>query len=625
MIIINFIEINNFRSIVKLERGLNPNQLNIIVGQNDIGKSNFLKALNLFFNGETEIGNTLRFIDDFSKYAITPNKKAEEIKIKITFKIPERFKDKENLVWTKTWRKEGIINSNDIKTVSGKEPIGRSGGLQWIKKIKFKYVPAIRGSEYFNYLMGDLHDALSEISPTAFNDASTKFVDGLKSQVELLVQNITTELGYSSQIGMPSDFKLLFSTLDFSLNKGGAMISLNKRGDGIKAQHIPIILKFIANHYKSSAGKAVINPDTIWGFEEPENNMEMGNAFKLSKIFANFSDDLQIFINTHSPAFYSLAKEFTGKTNLYLVKSENEKSGTKLNKIVVDDIQILDKEVGILPIITDYIAKEVEQRQSAERKAEELSKLKSNTKILVLSEDSDLTHVKKIFEIQDFDLTTTEFISYEGRSNLLAAMQSCKIKLTDKPELTDIIFHRDSDIYDNDENDKDRIKDRLSNLNKLGSGEIKYHLFKTEGYDLESYFINAEHINSLYPEFTIDVINSLIDEATNETEEKSLDKLYSKIEQFKKEFESRGELHKFSHSEAIKKVKKLYNDNRERYRYGKTVLGVLIAKLSKDYGNINLLQKTDKIGISILKDIIRPIERRNQQLSMDFLQEECIE
>lgn len=601
MIIINSIEINNFRSIIKLDKGLHPNQLNIIVGQNDIGKSNFLKALNLFFNGETEIGNTFRFNDDFSKYAITPNKKAEEIKIKIDFKTPERFKEKENLIWTKVWRKEGIV-LNEIKTQSGKVPTGRSGAFQWVKKIKFKYVPAIRGTEYFNYLMGDLHDALSEINPAAFNDASVKFVDGLKSQVELLVQNITTELGYSSQIGMPSDFKLLFSTLDFSLNKGGAMISLNKRGDGIKAQHIPIILKFIANHYKSITGKAVINPDTIWGFEEPENNMEMGNAFKLSKIFANFSEDLQIFINTHSPAFYSLAKEFTDKTNLYLVKSVNEKIGTKLNSIAIANIQIFDKEVGILPIITDYISKEVELRQSAEKKAEELKKLKSNTNILVLSEDKELSYVKKIFEIQGYDMETTEFISYETRSNLLAAMQSCKITLSDKPDLTNIIFHRDSDIYNNDEIDKERVNERLGNLNK--SSKIKHHLFQTEYYDIESYFINEEHINYLYPNFEIERLKELIIEATEEAKEKSLDKLYNKIEVFRKDAESKGEGYKFSYPKTIIKLKSEYEANPIRYRYGKTVLGLLVGKLQNGFGTVNLLQKSDKINIEKLKKII---------------------
>ncbi len=291
---------------------------------------------------------------------------------------------------------------------------------------------------------------------------------------------------------------------------------------------------------------------------------------------------------------------------MFLVKSENEKSGTKLNEIAVANIQIFDKEVGILPIITDYIAKEVELRQSAERKAEELSKLKSDTKILVLSEDADLTYVKKIFEIQGFDMATTEFISYEGRSNLLAAMQSCKIKLTDKPELTDIVFHRDSDIYDNDEIDKDKVKDRLVSLNK--TGKIKHHLFQTAGYDLESYFINAEHINNLYPAFEIDAINKFIEEATVETKEKSMNKLYNKIEQFRKEFELKGELYKFSQSKEITKIQKLYDDNQERYRYGKGVLGILIAKLSKGNGNIDLLQNSDKIDIPFLKEIIKPVE-----------------
>ena len=601
MIIISSIEINNFRSIVKLDKGLNTNQLNIIVGQNDIGKSNFLKALNLFFNGETELGNPFRFTDDFSKYANTPNKKAEEIKIKITFQKPYRFKDKENLVWTKVWRKEGIVLS-DIKTQSGKELSGRSGTLQWVKKIKYKYVPAIRGSEYFNYLMGDLHDVLSEINPSTFNDASAKFVDGLKTQVEILVENIAAKLGYSSQIGMPSDFKLLFSTLDFSLNKGGAIIPLHKRGDGVKAQHIPIILKFIADHFKSTTGRAIINPDTIWGFEEPENNMEIGNAFKLSKIFADFSNDLQIFINTHSPAFYSLAKESTAKTNLYLVKSESEKIGTKLILVNPNDTSIFDKEIGLLPIIAEYITKEVKLRQIAEKKAAELIKLKSNTKILILSEDTDLKLIRKICEMQNYDMSTTEFISYESRSNLLAAMQSCKIKLIDKPELTDIIFHRDSDIYDNDEFDKDRVEERLRSLNT--SGKIKHHLFLTSGYDLENYFINNQHIYCLYPQFSIENIDKLIFDSTMEAKDKSMDKLYNKIEQKRKEYEKNNELYKFSNSKAIKEIQDLYLSNVERYRYGKTVLGLLTAKLAKGYGNINLIQKTDKIKVKFLQEVI---------------------
>lgn len=372
MVILKYIEINNFRSISKMSGAISPNHLNILVGQNDVGKSNFLKALNLFFNNETEIGVPFRFIDDFSKYAIVPQKKAAEITIKLTFTIPkDRFNDAGDLVWTKIWRESGIVKDT-LLTLNGREPKGTNRANGWVRKTKYKYVPATRGAEYFNHLMGNLHDALSEITPTAFSDASKNFIDGLKNQIDLLVNDIANRLGYSSEIGMPSDFKSLFSTLDFGIQSGGTTISLNKRGDGIKAQHIPVILKFIANHYKSVSGRSIITPDTIWGFEEPENNMEMSNSFKLAKIFASYSDDIQIFINTHSPAFYSLAKDYPKKTSLFLARKNGQ--NTLIQSISVDKINELDEEVGILPIISEYIKKEIEERSKIETRLYELEK-----------------------------------------------------------------------------------------------------------------------------------------------------------------------------------------------------------------------------------------------------------
>lgn len=57
MLRIKHIRIKNFRSIVDLS--IDVGKMNIFVGLNDAGKSNVLKALNLFFNGETEPGDQL--------------------------------------------------------------------------------------------------------------------------------------------------------------------------------------------------------------------------------------------------------------------------------------------------------------------------------------------------------------------------------------------------------------------------------------------------------------------------------------------------------------------------------------------------------------------------------------
>lgn len=612
MIIIESIEIKNFRSITSLETIIQPKDLNIIVGQNDIGKSNFLKALNLFFNGETEIGNPFRFKDDFSRLAITPNKKAEEIVIKLTFQVPKRFKDNENIVWTKKWREDGMIK-DEILTIKGNEPSGRGGAIQWIRKINYKYVPAVRGTEYFNYLMGNLHDALSQINPAAFNDSSKKFINGLKKEVSELVKSIFDELGYSSEISIPADFKSLFSTLDFTLNKGGTSISLNKRGDGIKAQYIPIILKFIANHQKSIRGRSVIRPETIWGFEEPENNMELMNAFKLARVFASFSDDLQVFINTHSPAFYSLAKEYSDITSLYLAKQENGEGATKIINMPNHDMSTLDEEMGVLPIISEYLKTEIEKRREAEARINELEKLHKKVEILVFTEDEDDVYIRRILELHGFNMTTLQIVSYNGRDNLYSAMHACEMEIFNRLSVKDVIFHRDRDTYDDDELDKDRIEVKIKQLERTKG--CRFHLFITDNYDLESYFINSKYIKSLYPSLEIDRIDELIRMATEETKTQSIDKLIGKVLSYNDK--SKWDPKQIKYSKLILEVHQKYDNNTIRYRYGKVVLGALKFMLQKELKrNINLTSlpvSVNELDCPSLHRIIQVIKKKTNR------------
>lgn len=56
---IKSIHVENFRSIKSIDAELS--QLAIFVGKNDCGKSNILRALNLFFNGETNPGVEFAF------------------------------------------------------------------------------------------------------------------------------------------------------------------------------------------------------------------------------------------------------------------------------------------------------------------------------------------------------------------------------------------------------------------------------------------------------------------------------------------------------------------------------------------------------------------------------------
>ena len=66
MKIIKKVEINYFRSIYSVDLK-NIDDLNILIGGNDSGKSNTLKALNMFFNNRTELGQSYYFPDDLTR------------------------------------------------------------------------------------------------------------------------------------------------------------------------------------------------------------------------------------------------------------------------------------------------------------------------------------------------------------------------------------------------------------------------------------------------------------------------------------------------------------------------------------------------------------------------------
>lgn len=82
------IEIQFFRSIYR-ETISGLQLLNIFTGKNDVGKSNILKALNLFFNNEADPGIPFYFLDNFNfqrlKECQDSIKGKQFIQIKVTF------------------------------------------------------------------------------------------------------------------------------------------------------------------------------------------------------------------------------------------------------------------------------------------------------------------------------------------------------------------------------------------------------------------------------------------------------------------------------------------------------------------------------------------------------------
>ncbi|NAO95241.1 AAA family ATPase [Halomonas sp. MG34] len=350
--IIKKISIKNFRSVESCK--IDIKDINIFAGCNDSGKSNFLKALNLFFNNKTDHDTQFDFKNDFCHFAKVPNKTASEIQIELTLTPPQHYADPREFVWRKKWR-EGAKEEYENKMYIPPSPKNEvhNSSKSWARKIRFRYVPAMKGDNYFPHLLRDLYNTLAISIDAELKKASGDFVSTISSHTLPMIHALNDQLKLESSIRLPENLSSLFEVLDFSTTHNGASVSINRRGDGVKIRHIPSILKFLHDEENRVRRRGSIKVNTIWGYEEPENNLEFLSASEKSLELLNMSDEIQMFISSHSPSFYSLKDE---SRFVKLFYTTQEDRGTRYISIDNDsDVELADEKMGLLPIVAPYI------------------------------------------------------------------------------------------------------------------------------------------------------------------------------------------------------------------------------------------------------------------------------
>lgn len=180
MKIIEKIEIKNFRSFLGTRQDnkaeiLNVSDLNIFSGANDSGKSNILRALNLFFNNKISADDDFVFDRDFPLSKKDDYQKVIEIKIYFNLSadknrdkfLPEKFsvskfysqgKNKYRDYLLEGENKKGekikIFTNSDKNKYSKSEKQYRQHLWGFINKISFEYVPAVKDKYFFSRLFG---------------------------------------------------------------------------------------------------------------------------------------------------------------------------------------------------------------------------------------------------------------------------------------------------------------------------------------------------------------------------------------------------------------------------------------------------------------------------------------
>lgn len=416
MKIIESITIRYFRSVYTLTLP-ECKDLTIITGKNDVGKSNILKALNLFFCQQTDYLHDTNFFEDYSMLRKEEVKKdtirgQQFISISVRFLRGDRMPNSlpPSFTVTKRWD----MHSSEPKTTSDVQnrmkQYAKKSGIKYsekttttslsvfLNKIKYVYIPAIKDNRVFSETLNILQQSL-------FASKNKNILDAPISEANCAIQNILCDLqndfqmstGISNFIELPNTLNYTNGLLQINTNAGVGNVPIDKRGDGIRSHYIPKILNFVANHSSNLY---------IWGFEEPENSYEYRRCIQVAEEFdKKYCIKSQVFITSHSPAFFSNESD-----SKIVVRIGN--SGGKT--VTLDDKRPLDEELGYIELYKDFITQIKNLQYCQMEKDRELAELKEYLKDLpvpiVLTEGKTDAELLKI-AIQKLGLT--EFADYE--------------------------------------------------------------------------------------------------------------------------------------------------------------------------------------------------------------------
>jgi AAA15 family ATPase/GTPase len=411
--IIKKVLINGFRSIDS--ETISFDKVNVFSGTNDSGKSNILRALNLFFNRQTDFQTNLRFIDDYSKIsfarAVRSSKGKQQIKIRLYFNAPDSYRsldDEKEIFVERAFDRFGHMTerySNDKK----RREINRL-----LNRIKYLYIPALKGKDVLQYILGLIGE---------YELIEQEDIEALNEKINIKTNDLTTILS-NSQISIGTTFGLPVFLRDFweklsvdtkyeklafleenirgkesggKLNPASFKIPLTSRGEGIKSKYIPPLLLWLQNNNSRNI--------YIWGIDEPENSLEFGLAEELASLYySNYGSKVQIFLTSHSLAFINPSDDVKIDPRLFrCIKGKDGATSVKIIEELKNSknemFGKLGEELGILEVqkkvINEYRRIQEEKKKIEKNLSDVINELKEYKSPIILTEGkTDMTILK---------------------------------------------------------------------------------------------------------------------------------------------------------------------------------------------------------------------------------------
>jgi predicted ATPase len=555
------ITIERFKNIKKIELPLE--NINILVGSNNAGKSSILQSIQF----AVAIAQTTS-LDEFRSTKWKSDKLSTSLTanqiiyspIKDIYSlgnggtlsqnkdqaISVRFKDKDSANSATFLLRKGR-NKNLLTEIEG-QTLGNP--IRDLNNPYSIYVPGLSGIPAFEELKSE--GLVRRFA--AKGDANNVF----RNILWLLFQE---PVKWSAFI---LDFKDIFPNLDI-------LIFFDK----LKDEYLNVLINSSGRNYPIDAfGTGVLQIIQILAYihlynpkililDEPDSHLHPSNqrilADKLNEITIRLN--FQIIISTHSR---------------HLLDSFRDNA--KVNWISNGEIN--DQEFDFISVLLEIGALD---------RGDILNK--GDLKCVVFTEDAQTEKLKTILSANNFNLTETEIWPYDGCSKLETAIVLAAFIKKNAPG-TRILIHRDKDYLSLDECAEIKVKANAAHI----------EVFFTHGTDIESHFLNPNHINKVYSDLSMADINLLIDESTNECQDLSIRNFVNTTTQTALKIQYAGGAKVDSGQIAVECLR-TYIGDKERYRHGKKVFKKLLSKLQDVYGQKDLLIPTEDLKQEELLEI----------------------
>lgn len=350
------VKIQNFRSISNLTLKINENNLFVICGANNVGKTNFLRALDLFFSLDIT-----KFDADIDiPYQIAEGSRGfgYKTKIKVTFLNNK----KEKIIITTIFSRKKV-DGNTLKLE------GKKGQIS----LKEPEIRKIVQSFKFIFIESSNVDLSKKISELVSNDVlltvdklrkkktqslekleqfitkSNVALNDIQTEITLIIKNHVDKIdgidsrNWKAEIYFPEFVSLkdaISNLITFTLHDTNKR-NIETKGSGIQKIVLLSLIKYISE--KSS--KRI-----IWGIDEPEAFLQPALQKKVNLILKEFSNDFPIIITTHSNHFIDLT--YLDNTFLFEGNIEKKEYARKPNEVFYKTETIINSASGIEKVLS---------------------------------------------------------------------------------------------------------------------------------------------------------------------------------------------------------------------------------------------------------------------------------